>query len=91
MAHADWVAGDVEVNWQGTSPLHVFIAKEKVYNLTPYNRHVLHYEAIPAGEAWVVTAEQMKAWEEYAAAAGGQLYVRFLTEQEGELTTVPVK
>ena len=90
MAHADWVEGDVEVNWQGTSPLHVFIAKEKVYNLTPYNRHVLHYEMIPAGEEWVVTKEQMAAWEEYAAAAGGQLYVRFLTEQEGRLTTVPI-
>ena len=91
MAYADWVEGDVEVNWQGTSPLHVFIAKEEVYNLTPYNRHVLHYEVVPAGEEWVVTKEQMAAWEEYAAAAGGQLYVRFLTEQEGELTTVPVK
>ena len=90
MAHADWVEGDVEVNWQGTSPLHVFIAKEEVYNLTPYNRHVLHYEVVPAGEEWVVTKEQMAAWEEYAAAAGGQLYVRFLTEQEGRLTTVPM-
>ena len=90
MAHADWVAGDVEVNWQGTTPLHVFIAKEEVYNLTPYNRHVLHYEVVPAGEEWVVTKEQMAAWEAEATAAGGKLYVRFLTEQEGRLTTVPM-
>ena len=90
MAYADWAVGDVKLSWQGTSPLHVFIAKEEVYNLTPYNRHVLHYEVVPAGEEWVVTKEQMAAWEEYAAAAGGQLYVRFLTEQEGRLTTVPM-
>ena len=90
MAHADWVAGDVELNWEGASPLHVFIAKEEVYNLTPYNRHVLHYEAIPAGEEWILTKEQMAAWEAEATAAGGKLYVRFLTEQEGRLTTVPM-
>ena len=90
MAYADWVEGDVEVNWQGTSPLHVFIAKEKVYNLTPYNRHVLHYEMIPAGEEWILTKEQMAAWEAEATAAGGKLYVRFLTEKDGRLTTVPM-
>ena len=37
------------------------------------------------------TKEQMAAWEAEATAAGGKLYVRFLTEHEGELTTVPVK
>jgi hypothetical protein len=46
---------------------------------------------IPAGEEWILTKEQMAAWEAEATAAGGKLYVRFLTEHEGELTTVPVK
>jgi hypothetical protein len=91
MDHADWVAQSVVLHWQGASPLHIFVAKEEVHNLTPYNRHVLHYEMIPAGEEWILTKEQMAAWEAEAAAAGGKLYVRFLTEHEGELTTVPVK
>ena len=91
MDHADWVAQSVVLHWQGTSPLHIFVAKEEVHNLTPYNRHVLHYEMIPAGEEWILTKEQMAAWEAEATAAGGKLYVRFLTEHEGELTTVPVK
>jgi hypothetical protein len=91
MDHADWVAQSVVLHWQGASPLHIFVAKEEVHNLTPYNRHVLHYEMIPAGEEWILTKEQMAAWEAEATAAGGKLYVRFLTEHEGELTTVPVK
>ena len=91
MDHADWVAQSVVLHWQGTSPLHIFVAKEEVHNLTPYNRHVLHYEMIPAGEEWILTKEQMAAWEAEATAAGGKLYVRFLTEHEGELTTVPVE
>ena len=91
MDHADWVAQSVVLHWQGASPLHIFVAKEEVHNLTPYNRHVLHYEMIPAGEEWILTKEQMAAWEAEATAAAGKLYVRFLTEHEGELTTVPVK
>ena len=91
MDHTDWVADDVKVNWEGASPLHVFVAKEEIYNLTPFNRYVLHYEVVPAGEEWVVTKEQMAAWEAEATAAGGKLYVRFLTEKDGRLTTVPVK
>ena len=91
MDHADWVAQSVVLHWQGASPLHIFVAKEEVHNLTPYNRHVLHYEMIPAGEEWILTKEQMAAWEAEATAAGGKLYVRFLTEKDGRLTTVPVK
>ena len=90
MDHTDWVADDVKVNWEGASPLHVFVAKEEIYNLTPFNRYVLHYEVVPAGEEWVVTKEQMAAWEAEATAAGGKLYVRFLTEKDGRLTTVPM-
>lgn len=90
MDHADWVAQSVVLHWQGASPLHIFVAKEEVHNLTPYNRHVLHYEMIPAGEEWILTKEQMAAWEAEATAAGGKLYVRFLTEKEGRLTTVPM-
>ena len=91
MDHADWVAQSVVLHWQGASPLHIFVAKEEVHNLTPYNRHVLHYEMIPAGEEWILTKEQMAAWEAEATAAGGKLYVRFLTEHAGQLTTVPVE
>jgi hypothetical protein len=87
MEHLSWVAQDVNIHWGGTSPLYVFIASENDFALTPYNRYVLHYEEIAAGGDWVLTASQMASWAQHAAAAGGKVYVRFLTEFEGELTT----
>ena len=87
MEHLSWVAQDVNIHWGGTSPLYVFIASENDFALTPYNRYVLHYEEIAAGGDWVLTAAQMASWAQHAAAAGGKVYVRFLTEFEGELTT----
>ena len=80
-----WSAQDVKLHWDGVSPLHVFVAKQKVYALTPYNRHVLHYEMIPAGADWTLSKDMMAAWESYIAE--GVLYVRFLTELPGTLTT----
>ena len=80
-----WSAQDVKMHWDGVSPLHVFVAKQKVYALTPYNRHVLHYEMIPAGAEWTLSKDMMAAWESYVVE--GVLYVRFLTELPGTLTT----
>ena len=80
-----WSAQDVKLHWDGGSPLHVFVAKQQVYALTPYNRHVLHYEMIPAGADWVLSTDMMSAWESYIVE--GVLYVRFLTELPGTLTT----
>ena len=85
MEQALWSSQDVQLRWDGVSPLHVFVAKQKVYALTPYNRHVLHYEMIPAGAEWTLTKDMMAAWESYIAE--GMLYVRFLTELPGTLTT----
>ena len=84
MDHLAWVAQDVTLNWGGSTPLYVFIAKSKDFALTPYNRYVIHYEEIAAGGSWVLTKEQMASWAAHAD-ADGQLYVRFLTEFEGEL------
>ena len=80
-----WSVQDVKMHWDGVSPLHVFVAKQKVYALTPYNRHVLHYEMIPAGADWTLSKDMMAAWESYIVE--GVLYVRFLTELPGTLTT----
>ena len=85
MEQALWSSQDVQLRWDGVSPLHVFVAKQQVYALTPYNRHVLHYEMIPAGAEWTLTKDMMAAWESYIAE--GMLYVRFLTELPGTLTT----
>ena len=85
MEQSLWSAQDVKLHWDGSSPLHVFVAKQQVYALTPYNRHVLHYEMIPAGADWVLSTDMMAAWESYVA--DGMLYVRFLTELPGTLTT----
>ena len=84
MDHLAWVAQDVTLNWGGSTPLYVFIAKSKDFALTPYNRYVIHYEEIAAGGSWVLTKEQMASWAAYAD-ADGQIYVRFLTEFEGTL------
>lgn len=84
MDHLAWVAQDVTLNWGGSTPLYVFIAKSKDFALTPYNRYVIHYEEIVAGGSWVLTKEQMASWAAHAD-ADGQIYVRFLTEFEGEL------
>lgn len=84
MDHLSWVAQDVTLNWGGSTPLYVFIAKSKDFALTPYNRYVIHYEEIAAGGSWVLTKEQMASWTAHAD-ADGQIYVRFLTEFEGEL------
>ena len=84
MDHLAWVAQDVTLNWGGSTPLYVFIAKSKDFALTPYNRYVIHYEEIAAGGSWVLTKEQMASWAAHAD-ADGQLYVRFLTEFEGTL------
>ena len=85
MEQSLWSAQDVKMHWDGVSPLHVFVAKQKVYALTPYNRHVLHYEMIPAGAEWTLSKDMMAAWESYIVE--GVLYVRFLTELPGTLTT----
>ena len=85
MEQALWSAQDVKLHWDGVSPLHVFVAKQQVYALTPYNRHVLHYEMIPAGADWTLSKDMMAAWESYIVE--GVLYVRFLTELPGTLTT----
>ena len=85
MDYLAWVAQDVTLNWGGSTPLYVFIAKTKDFALTPYNRYVIHYEEIAAGGSWVLTKEQMASWAAHAD-ADGQIYVRFLTEFEGELT-----
>ena len=85
MEQSLWSAQDVKLHWDGVSPLHVFVAKQKVYALTPYNRHVLHYEMIPAGAEWTLSKDMMSAWESYIVE--GVLYVRFLTELPGTLTT----
>lgn len=84
MDHLSWVAQDVTLNWGGSTPLYVFIAKSKDFALTPYNRYVIHYEEIAAGGSWVLTKEQMASWAAHTD-ADGQIYVRFLTEFEGEL------
>ena len=84
MDYLAWVAQDVTLNWGGSTPLYVFIAKTKDFALTPYNRYVIHYEEIAAGGSWVLTKEQMASWAAHAD-ADGQIYVRFLTEFEGEL------
>ena len=84
MDHLEWVAQDVTLNWGGSTPLYVFIAKSKDFALTPYNRYVIHYEEIAADGSWVLTKEQMASWAAHAD-ADGQIYVRFLTEFEGTL------
>ncbi len=76
----DWAAQTIQIQWTGTEPLHLFIAKDCDYAVAKYHRDVVHYEAITSA-----TTLDIAQWQQYAD-QDGYLYVRFLTEFEGELT-----
>ena len=80
--YAEWAAQGVKLQWKGTEPLHTFVAETCEYALAPYNKYVHVY--LPITTEAVL---DMNALAPYVDDAG-YLYVRFLTEKEGVLTTV---
>ena len=82
--YAEWQAAGATLAWEGTSPLHTFLAGTCTFPVAPHNRYVLDYEAVlPAGEK-VMAADWLARMAQYVD-EDGYLYVRFLTEFEGTL------
>ena len=79
--YAEWAAQGVKLQWNGAEPLHTFVAETCEYALAPYNKYVHAY--LPITTEAVL---DMNALAPYVDDAG-YLYVRFLTEKEGVLTT----
>jgi hypothetical protein len=78
--YQDWAAQTIQIQWTGTEPLHLFIAKDCDYAVAKYHRDVVLYEAITS--ATTLDMVQLKPFTDH----DGYLYVRFLTEFEGELS-----
>ena len=82
--YAEWQAAGATLAWEGTSPLHTFLAGTCTFPVAPHNRYVLDYEAVlPAGEK-VMAADWLARMAQYVD-EDGYLYIRFLTEFEGTL------
>ena len=81
-----WVASGVNLVWSGAAPLHTFVAKDCEFAVAIYHRDVVNYTEIPAEGNVVLSQSILSGLEQYVD-ADGYLYVRFLTEFEGQLTT----
>ena len=81
-----WVASGVNLVWSGAAPLHTFVAKDCEFAVAIYHRDVVNYTEVPAEGNVVLSQSILSGLEQYVD-ADGYLYVRFLTEFEGQLTT----
>ena len=83
--YAEWVAQNVTFQWTGETDLHTFIAETCQFAVAPYNRYVVDYVAIPANGEFVLDVETLSAFADKVD-EDGYLYIRFLTEKEGNLS-----
>ena len=81
-----WLASGVNLVWTGKGALHTFVAKHCEFAVAIYHNRVVNYTEVPA-EGNVVLSKAILAPLAQYVDADGYLYVRFLTELEGQLTT----
>ena len=81
-----WLASGVKLVWTGASPLHTFVAKDCEFAVAIYHKDVVNYTEVPA-EGNVILSKDILANLAQYVDEDGYLYVRFLTELEGALTT----
>ena len=81
-----WLASGVNLVWTGKGALHTFVAKDCEFAVAVYHKDVVNYTEVPA-EGNVVLSKAILAPLVQYVDADGYLYVRFLTELEGQLTT----
>ena len=81
-----WLASGVNLVWTGKEALHTFVAKDCEFAVAIYHKDVVNYTEVPA-EGNVVLSKAILAPLAQYVDEDGYLYVRFLTEKEGVLTT----
>ena len=81
-----WLASGVKPVWTGASPLHTFVAKDCEFAVAIYHKDVVNYTEVPA-EGNVILSKDILATLGQYVDEDGYLYIRFLTELEGALTT----
>ena len=81
-----WLASGVKLVWTGVSPLHTFVAKDCEFAVAIYHKDVVNYTEVPA-EGNVILSKDILATLGQYVDEDGYLYIRFLTELEGILTT----
>ena len=81
-----WLASGVNLVWTGKGALHTFVAKDCEFAVAIYHKDVVNYTEVPA-EGNVVLSKAILAPLAQYVDAEGYLYVRFLTELEGQLST----
>ena len=80
----EWVATGATLTWNGTEPLHTFVAETCEFAVAPYNKYVHAYVTVPAEGVAVIDAAKLAEMAAYVD-EDGYLYIRFLTEKEGVL------
>ena len=80
----EWVTTGATLTWNGTEPLHTFVAETCEFAVAPYNKFVHAYVTVPAEGVAVIDAAKLATLAEYVD-EDGYLYIRFLTEKEGVL------
>ena len=80
----EWVTTGATLTWNGTEPLHTFVAETCEFAVAPYNKYVHAYVTVPAEGVAVIDAAKLAEMAAYVD-EDGYLYIRFLTEKEGVL------
>ena len=81
-----WLASGVNLVWTGKEALHTFVAKDCEFAVAIYHKDVVNYTEVPAEGNVILSKDILAPLAQYVD-ADGYLYVRFLTEKEGVLTT----
>ena len=81
-----WLASGVKLVWTGASPLHTFVAKDCEFAVAIYHKDVVNYTEVPAEGNVILSKDILAPLGQYVD-EDGYLYIRFLTELEGALTT----
>lgn len=81
-----WLEKGVSLTWTGDETLYTFVAETCTFALAQYNKYVARYEEVPS-QGNVVLNKDILSSLAGKVDEDGYLYVRFLTEFEGVLTT----
>ena len=82
--YSEWVTTGATLTWNGTEPLHTFVAETCEFAVAPYNKYVHACVSVPAEGVAVLDAAKLAEMAAYVD-EDGFLYIRFLTEKEGVL------